>query len=72
MSKLFTDYIQSVSSKFSYKETSEMGYRADFEKLIRGIFESIRVTRIDHDPQSKEGNKGGIRFAGIGGQCSSW
>ncbi len=57
MSKLFTGYIQSVSSKFSYKETSEMGYRADFEKLIRGIFESIRVTRIDHDPQSKEGNK---------------
>lgn len=57
MSKLFTDYIQSVSSKFSYEETSEMGYRADFEKLIGGIFESIRVTRIDHDPRSKEGNK---------------
>ncbi len=57
MSKLFTDYIQSVSSKFSYEETGEMGYRADFEKLVRGIFESIKVTRIDHDPRSKEGNK---------------
>ena len=34
-----------------------MGYRADFEKLIGGIFESIKVTRIDHDPRSKEGNK---------------
>ena len=57
MSKLFTDYIQSVSNKFSYEETSEMGYRADFEKLVRGIFKSIKVTRIDHDPRSKEGNK---------------
>ncbi len=57
MSKLFTDYIRSVSSKFSYEETSEMGYRADFEKLVRGIFESIKVSRIAHDPRLKEGNK---------------
>ena len=57
MNNLFATYIQSVSSKFSYEETSEMGYRTDFEKLIGGIFESIKVTRIDHDPRSKEGNK---------------
>ena len=57
MSKLFTDYIKSVSNKFSYEETSEMGCRADFEKLVKGIFESIKVSRIAHDPRLKEGNK---------------
>ena len=51
------DYIQSISSKFSHKETSEMGYRTDFEILLRGIFESIKVSRFDHDAKAKEGNK---------------
>ncbi|MFC1540539.1 type ISP restriction/modification enzyme [Candidatus Margulisiibacteriota bacterium] len=57
MKSNFEQYIQSVSSKFAHKETSEMGYRADFEKLIRSIFESIKVKRIDHDPKAREGNK---------------
>src|SRR3990167_2075722 len=57
MNNLFTAYIQSVSNKFSHKETSEMGYRADFENLLKGVFESINVKRIDHDARAKEGNK---------------
>ncbi|MFA5967166.1 MAG: type ISP restriction/modification enzyme [Patescibacteria group bacterium] len=57
MDKLFSDYLQSVSSKFSHEETSEMGYRADFEILLKGIFESINVKRIDHDARAKQGNK---------------
>ena len=57
MQNIFENYIQSISSKFSHEETSEMGYRADFEILIKGIFESINVRRIDHDAKAKEGNK---------------
>ena len=57
MKNIFKNYIQSISSKFSYEETSEMGYRTDFEILIKGIFESINVKRIDHDARAKEGNK---------------
>src|SRR3972149_5278690 len=51
------DYIQSISSKFSHEETSELGYRTDFEVLIKKIFESINVRRIDHDPKAKQHNK---------------
>lgn len=57
MNDFFTIYIQSVSRKFAHKETSEMGYRADFEILLKGIFESINVKRIDHDARAKQGNK---------------
>src|SRR3989344_8918105 len=57
MDNLFTNYTRSVSSKFSHKETSEMGYRTDFENLLKGIFESINVKRIDHDARAKQGNK---------------
>jgi len=54
---ILENYIQSISSKFSHEETSEMGYRSDFEFLIKKIFESINVKRIDHDPKAKRGNK---------------
>jgi len=57
MQNIFDNYIQSISSKFSHLETSEMGYRADFEILLKGIFESINVKRVDHDPKARQGNK---------------
>ena len=57
MQSLFENYIQSISSKFTHEETSEMGYRTDFEILIKGIFESIKVRRIDHDAKANQGNK---------------
>src|SRR3990172_10417420 len=54
---ILENYIQSISSKFSHTETSELGYRTDFEILIKKIFESINVKRIDHDPKTKLHNK---------------
>ena len=57
MQNIFDNYIQSISSKFSHLETSEMGYRADFEILLKGIFESINVKRVDHDAKARQGNK---------------
>jgi len=57
MQNIFYHYIQSISSKFSHLETSEMGYRADFEILLKGIFESIKVKRVDHDAKARQGNK---------------
>ncbi|MCB0748274.1 MAG: N-6 DNA methylase, partial [Ignavibacteriae bacterium] len=53
----FASYIQSISKKFAHKETSEMGYRTDFENLLKEIFESINVNRIDHDAKAIKGNK---------------
>src|SRR3989339_685232 len=57
MENIFEKYLQSVSAKFSHEETSEMGYRTDFEILLKGIFESINVKRIDHDPKARDSNK---------------
>jgi predicted helicase len=57
MQDIFKNYIQFVSSKFSHEETTEMGYRTDFEILLKEIFKSINVTRFDHDARAKEGNK---------------
>ncbi len=57
MQHIFEKYIQSISSKFAHAETSEMGYRTDFEILLKDIFESINVKRIDHDARAKQGNK---------------
>jgi hypothetical protein len=57
LQNIFDHYIQSISSKFSHLETSEMGYRADFEFLLKGIFESIKVKRVDHDAKARQGNK---------------
>jgi len=34
-----------------------MGYRTDFETLLKAIFETINVKRFDHDAKAKEGNK---------------
>lgn len=34
-----------------------MGYRTDFEVLLKGVFETIKIKRIDHDARATEGNK---------------
>lgn len=57
MKDIFEKYIQSVSLKFAYKETTELGYRTDFELLLKGIFETIKVSRFDHDARTRDGNK---------------
>ncbi len=53
------NYVQSVSSKFRFSkdETTELGYRADFEILLKGIFEPLDNSRVAHDPKAREGNK---------------
>lgn len=57
MKDLFDQYIQSISLKFSHEETSEMGYRTDFEILLKKIFASISGTHIFHDARTFQGNK---------------
>jgi predicted helicase len=57
MKTTFENYLNSVSKKFNNPETSEMGYRTDFEILLKDIFQTINVTRFDHDPKAKGGNK---------------
>src|SRR3990167_8614514 len=51
------NYLNSISSKYAHEETSEMGYRTDFEILLKDIFKSIDVSRFDHDARAKQGNK---------------
>lgn len=57
MKDIVESYIQSVSKKFVHETTSEYGYRTDFELLLKGVFETIKVSRFDNDPKAKEGNK---------------
>ncbi len=57
MNELFTTYIRSISDKFSHKETSEMGYRTDFENLLETIFLKGQKYHIHHDAKSVAGNK---------------
>jgi len=54
---IFQNYLQSVATKYSHPETSEMGYRSDFEQLLKQIFSEINVKRIDHDAKAQDGNK---------------
>ncbi len=57
MKEAFDKYVRSVSAKFSREETSEMGYRSDFETLLNNIFNEIKVKSIAHDPRAREGNR---------------
>jgi hypothetical protein len=57
MEKLFQDYINSVSTKYAHKETSEMGYRTDLENLLGGIFTKEQKYHIHHDAKAVAGNK---------------
>lgn len=54
---IIQSYINSIASKYAHQETSEYGYRTDFELLLKGVFESINVSRFDHDAKAKQGNK---------------
>jgi predicted helicase len=58
MGNHFENYIHSISKKYKHTETSEMGYRTDFELLLKNIFEKVvAFPRIDHDAKTKDGNK---------------
>lgn len=54
---ILSNYTTAISTKFSHAETSELGYRTDFELLLKGVFESVNITRFDHDAKARQGNK---------------
>lgn len=55
--KIFQDYLKNISAKFALKGTSEMGYRTDFENLLKSIFGEVNLRKIQHDPKATDGNK---------------
>src|SRR5665647_2654986 len=57
MQNIIENYIHAISAKFVYKENTEIGYRTDFEILLKAIFETIKVSRFDHDAKANQGNK---------------
>lgn len=56
-SSIVEEYLESVARKYTNENTSEYGYRTDFENLLSSIFEKINVNEIEHDAKTKEGNK---------------
>ncbi len=57
MTNIFEKYIKNISEKATHEETSEYGYRTDFENLLKVLFEEINVKRIDHDAKAFKGSK---------------
>lgn len=57
MSDYFNTYIQSISNKFSDPDTTEMGYRTDFENLLTNFFQKDKKYHIHHDARAIAGNK---------------
>lgn len=51
------NYLKSISQKFKDLQTSEMGYRTDFENLLETIFPKEQKYHIHHDAKSVGGNK---------------
>lgn len=50
-------YLKNIAQKFSDPQTSEMGYRTDFENLLESIFTKEQKYRIHHDAKAVGGNK---------------
>ncbi|QQR76520.1 N-6 DNA methylase [Candidatus Nomurabacteria bacterium] len=50
-------YIQSISKKYLDTQTSEMGYRTDFENFLETIFSKEQKYHIHHDAKAVGGNK---------------
>lgn len=50
-------YLKNIAIKFSDSQTSEMGYRTDFENLLETIFPKEQKYLIHHDARSVGGNK---------------
>lgn len=50
-------YLKSISQKYKDTQTSEMGYRTDFENLLETIFQREQKYHIHHDAKSIGGNK---------------
>lgn len=57
MREAFAKYITDISNKYAHPETSEMGYRTEFETLLKQVFAALKIDRIDHDAKAVHGNK---------------
>lgn len=51
------EYLAKISQKFKDSQTSEMGYRTDFENLLETIFTKEQKYHIHHDAKAVGGNK---------------
>ncbi len=51
------DYLAKIAEKFKDPQTSEMGYRTDFENFLETIFPKDQKYHIHHDAKSVGGNK---------------
>ena len=43
MEQIFNEYLSAISKKYSHEETSEYGYRTDFEILLNKVFDNVKV-----------------------------
>lgn len=50
-------YLQAIAAKFKDPQTSEMGYRTDFENFLQTIFPKEQKYQIWHDAKAVGGNK---------------
>ena len=51
------NYLDNIARKFSDSQTSEMGYRTDFENFLQTIFSKEEKYYIHHDAKAVGGNK---------------
>ena len=51
------EYLAKIAEKFKDPQTSEMGYRTDFENFLETIFSKSEKYHIHHDAKSVGGNK---------------
>lgn len=51
------EYLAKIAQKFKDSQTSEMGYRTDFENLLETIFTKEQKYHIHHDAKAVGGNK---------------
>ncbi len=51
------DYLAKIAEKFKDSQTSEMGYRTDFENFLETIFPKDQKYQLHHDAKAVGGNK---------------
>lgn len=51
------EYLLKIAQKYKDKQTSEMGYRTDFENFLETIFPKEQKYHIHHDAKAVGGNK---------------
>lgn len=57
MKRLVSNYLTDLAKKYASDTSSEYSYRTEFEQFMKGVFEEMNISRIDHDAKTKSGNK---------------